>query len=324
MPRLLKMVAPLLLILGTWGCLKETGKPIRIGINPWPGYEFLFLADEMGFFRDEGVAVKLVEFNSLSDVARAFERGQVDGMASTMIEVVQVDQRTERAPRVFLVTDFSNGGDVLVASAGVRGLRDLAGKRVAVDPASLSTYIVARALDAAGLGLDDVTLVAMDQALVARAIKTGEVDAVSTYPPFSFDILSADGPHVIFSSAQIPDEVLNVVSLAQSVIDARAPEVTGIIRAWDRALAYARSNPDEAHDFMARREGITIAQLREGMRGLKLMSSRDQAALFADPGPIDRVARRVVDVLRATGQIEGGPAGTQLVSRAPIRALGGD
>ncbi len=58
-----------LAILG--GCAEEPAPPIRIGTNPWPGYEFLHLADELGYFEEEGVEVRLVELTSNGDVRRA-------------------------------------------------------------------------------------------------------------------------------------------------------------------------------------------------------------------------------------------------------------
>ena len=47
------------------GCSPEPKAELRVGINAWPGYEFLYLAQEKGFYRDEGVAVRIIEFNSL-------------------------------------------------------------------------------------------------------------------------------------------------------------------------------------------------------------------------------------------------------------------
>ena len=142
-----KSPSKLLLIALTFllaACLDRSDEPIRIGINPWPGYEPLFLAHTQGFFEEEGVTVELVEFSSLGDVRRAFERGQVDGMASSLIEVIQANERSAREPRVFLIVDFSAGADVLVVDQSIKTLQDLKGKRIAAEAASLSMFIVAQ------------------------------------------------------------------------------------------------------------------------------------------------------------------------------------
>ena len=96
------------------GCARYEA-PLRIGINAWPGNEFLFLAQEKGFFAAEHVDVRLIEYSSLGDVRRAFDRGQLDGMTATLVELLQSREGTRRAPRAFMATDVSNGADVIVA-----------------------------------------------------------------------------------------------------------------------------------------------------------------------------------------------------------------
>ncbi len=58
----------------SFDCAPKSGPTLRVGLNPWPGYEVLFIAEHVDYFRDEGVAVRLIEFTSLSDCRRAYER----------------------------------------------------------------------------------------------------------------------------------------------------------------------------------------------------------------------------------------------------------
>jgi Integrase core domain/NMT1-like family len=104
-------VAALLLNLG---CAPEKSTSLRVGINPWPGYEFLYLAQEKGVYREEGLEVRLVEFSSLSDARRAYERGQINAIAATVIEVLQARDNSSRSPQIVQVTDYSNGADVIL------------------------------------------------------------------------------------------------------------------------------------------------------------------------------------------------------------------
>ena len=76
---------------GGW---EKRGVVLRVGITPAPGYELNFLAEEKGFFREEGLEVRLVEFTCLADCRRAFARGQVDVLGSTAVEVAGSGERT--------------------------------------------------------------------------------------------------------------------------------------------------------------------------------------------------------------------------------------
>lgn len=163
-------------------------EPLRIGINPWPGYEYLYLAQEKGFFADEGASIQLLEFSSLGDTRRAFEREQIDGMTCTLIELLQARDQSRRSPQAILATDFSHGTDVILARRPVADIRGLRGEKVGAEVASLGMYMLARALELSEMRLEDVTVVPMDQTSMPAALAQGAVDAVVTYPPSSVEI----------------------------------------------------------------------------------------------------------------------------------------
>jgi len=96
------------------GCSTKSDDPIRIGINAWPDYEFLFMAEELGICEQERLSIKLIEISSLSDARRAYDRKQIDGMACTMIELLSARNRSFRQPILTLLADFSDGADVII------------------------------------------------------------------------------------------------------------------------------------------------------------------------------------------------------------------
>src|SRR5512144_3430584 len=58
---------------------------LRIGTNVWIGSEPLYLARELG--RLDSSAVQLVEYQSASEVLRAFRNGAIDGMVISLDEL---------------------------------------------------------------------------------------------------------------------------------------------------------------------------------------------------------------------------------------------
>src|SRR5437870_10578595 len=200
--------------------------PLRIGINAWPANEFLFLAQEKGCFAAQGVDVRLIEYSSLGDVRRAFDRGQIDGMSGTLVELLQSRDATRRAPRAFMVTDLSNGSDMILARGSVAAVSGMAGKRVAAEPESLGMFMLARALAREGMPFSAVAVVATDQTDMAKNLDSGWVDAAVTYPPVLFEIMQIPGTRTIFSSADIHGEVVDVVALAGDVLERRRDDAT--------------------------------------------------------------------------------------------------
>jgi len=287
------------------GCGSPTESHLRIGLNPWPGYEFLFLAEEKGFFAAHGVDVRLIEYSSLGDVLRAFNRGQVDGMAATLVEVLQAhDDQTKRSPRVFLVTDFSHGADVILARGEIDSIAGLRGKRVAAETGSLSTFLLARALEREGMPLSAVGIVPTDQTNMAKSLDLGAVDAVVSYPPASIEIMRSPDIRTLFSSADIPGEVMDVLALAGNVLERRPEDAAHIIRAWDDALAYAEEHPAETHQLMASRERITVEEFRQVLAGIRVLGSSEQAALFEAGGALTKAVDTTVALLHESRQLD--------------------
>lgn len=113
-----------LLAAAAWVCGVGGGERrepvLRVGINPAPGYELIFLAEEKGFFREEGLEVRLVEFTCLADCRRAFERGQVDVVGTTAVQVPVGRESGRYSPKIVDVSDGAGGADGRMAASGGR------------------------------------------------------------------------------------------------------------------------------------------------------------------------------------------------------------
>lgn len=299
-----RTVAVSLLLIANASCAPNGPPPLRVGINAWPGYEFIYLADQKGFFTEAGIEVRVVEFSSLADARRAYERGQLDAVATTVVEVLQIHDQSDRHPRIVRVIDYSAGADVILAHPRIQSTADLKGARIGVELASLGVYILARGLESSGLELSQVTPVAGDQLSMEEQFDRGELDAVVTYPPASVKMLAGRNAHVVFSTAEIPGEVLDVLAVEASVLETRAKDIDRMVRAIDRAMAYERTAPEDAHRIMAEREGLAPSEFALALRdGMTLVGEPDQPEYFGERGRLHEVVRRTDAVLRATRQL---------------------
>ncbi|MDH5729509.1 MAG: ABC transporter substrate-binding protein [Gammaproteobacteria bacterium] len=261
-------------------CTNTENAAIKLGINPWPGYEFLYLAQEMGFYEQVGVDVKIIEYGSLSDVRRGYERGNLDAMATTLIELLQVKEHSKRDPVVFLIADFSYGGDVIIARKSINSIGELKKKKIGADTTSLPIFILARALKLHNLSLDDIHIVPLEQTELEQAYINGELDAVVTYPPVSVRLQSRADSSIVFSTKEIPGEVIDVISVEKKLLEKRPEDIRKIKAAWQLALQYSKKNPAEAHQIMAKREGISAEEFRQALGDLQIIAESDQQKYF--------------------------------------------
>lgn len=286
------------------GCEQPTSRPFKIAINPWPGYELLYLAEAKGFFEEAGANIKLVQLDSLSDVQKAYLNNLVDGMTSTAIEAVQVTHLGGKPLKVVAIPDYSNGGDVIVASKTIADIKSLAGKRVGAEVSSLGIYLLSRALNKYGLNLADIELINLEQADGQSLLEADQIDAFVTYPPFSINVLKNEKFHTVFTSAEIPYEIIDVVSLSEEAL-AKDPGLGNKLRkAWQLAMEYMNNHRQEAYRLMAKRQSISVAEFEDALGGLILLDRPEQEKLLQNHDKLHELFTDVCNTLVFAKAIE--------------------
>src|SRR3954465_14446694 len=154
--RTLRLLACAALLAALFGCMREPETALRIGTNVWIGSEPLYLARELG--RLDPQMVQLVEYPSASEVLRAYRNQAIDGMVISLDELFGL-AADGLQPRVILVVDVSNGADVVVGRPGMRSMRDLKDKAVAVESGALGAFVLSRALAVNNMQPGDVNVV---------------------------------------------------------------------------------------------------------------------------------------------------------------------
>lgn len=131
----------------TLGCARVL-PPLRIAAYPWPGYEFLFLGRQEGWFTAE--EVHLIETASATDSLARLAAGEVDGAALTLDEVLRA--REQGLPLMMvLVFDVSVGADVVMARPEIRTLADLKGRGIGYESSGTGALMLHKLLAVADL-----------------------------------------------------------------------------------------------------------------------------------------------------------------------------
>jgi len=293
---------------------RQGGGTIQIGINDFPAYELLYLAQEKGFYRDEGVAVRIVEFASLSDAATAFGNKQLDAIATTLVDLVIADQNDPGSMRAGWVINYSNGADVILGGTRVRNIADLKGRRVGLEAASVGLLVLGRALQLNNLSLKDVKLVNLDPLSGESALVRGEIDALVTYAPYSVRLEKKPGIRKIFDTRTIPGEVVDVLAFSAELMAGRASDIKRIVRAYMRAQSFLREQPEQAIAIMAQRERIDALSFRQVLENdLHLLTAEEQADYFQSGAGLDQYIGLTATYLQDIGRIKVAPDARRMV-----------
>lgn len=304
----LSILACAALMLALTGCGREPETPLRIGTNVWIGSEPLYLARELG--QIEPSVVQLVEYPSASEVLRAFRNGAIDGMVISLDELLQLAVDGFQ-PRIILVVDVSHGADVVVGRQGMKTMKDLKGKSIAVESGALGAFVLSRALALNGMQASDVNVVHLETNEQSSAFEKGQVDGAVTYDPYRLQMQKAGGA-TVFDSTQIPGEIVDLLAVRAAVIDKRPKALQALLTGWFNAIDYMKREPKDAAQRMGIRQQTTGEQFLEAQKGLHVPSPEENLKMLGGATPALAVTgRRLMalmleaKLLRAEVGIEG-------------------
>jgi NitT/TauT family transport system substrate-binding protein len=302
------------------GCVREPEPAMRIGTNVWIGSEPLYLARELG--KLDPKAVQLVEYPSASEVLRAFRNQAIDGMVISLDELFGL-AGDGLQPRIILVVDVSHGADAVVGRAGMRSMKDLKGKRVAVESGALGAFMLSRALALNGMSASDVKVVPLESNEQPGAFQKGQVDAAVTFDPYRDPLLRA-GARTLFDSTQIPGEIVDVVAVRANALERQPRAVQALLAGWLAAIDYLKREPEDAAQRMGVRQQTSGEQFLKALKGLRIPSREENLRMLGGAKPELAVSgSRLMNLmleaklLRAPLQIEGVLAPGPLASLPP-------
>ena len=252
--RTLTLIAILALAISACGPNSQAAPktPLRVAWSLWPGYYPMAIAQEKGFFKAHNVEVEPVFYAVYNNQPADLASGMVDGAMLTLSDTLF--DSIHSSVKVVLVLDNSAGADQLVGAPGLT-IDDLRGKRIGVQSSAISGQLLVRQmLTQAGVALTEVTLVDVPPEKVPGAIPA-LIDLGYTYDPFTAEAL-AKGGSVLFSSADAPGLIADVLAFRTEITRDRPEDVKAFIAAWQEAIQVWKDNPAEGNAIIAAATGL--------------------------------------------------------------------
>lgn len=280
------------------GACSPPQESVRIGILLWPPYDLARLAQAEGFYDPD--RIQLIDYQTPAEVVRASRNGLIDGFfLTTQFALGDHPGRTDT--RIIYIIDRSQGGDTLLARPGLDSLEQLNGKRIALEASPLGAYMLQRVLDHAGLTRSDVDLHFVDTPDHVDAYTRGTVDAVITYEPFGSRVVEA-GAHELFSSRDIPNEIVDVMLVSEALIEERRQELVDFVRGLEQARELLEARPEHALPIMARRHDMDTATFARTLESVSLVSLEENLELLSGERPkISAWIEKQIEVFERAG-----------------------
>jgi NitT/TauT family transport system substrate-binding protein len=207
--------------------------------------------------------------------------GTIEGAALTLDEtLILLEDGFDL--RVILILDYSNGADAILGQPNLSTLKDLKGKRVAVEYTAVGAIMLGTALQLAGLTTEDIEII--HSPLDEHKKTFADVDAIVTFEPLRTQILN-DGAKLLFDSSQIPERIIDVVVVFEKTMRTHPKALRNLVQGYFKARKYMTENPEAAFVRLAPRLGLTVDQVKTAYEGITLTELSGNEALLKGSEP---------------------------------------
>src|SRR5262249_16334297 len=141
----------------------------------------------------------------------AYSNNRVDA-----VNIVCGDSLTAGRPSIAIVlTDYSNGNDMIIGKRGVKSIKDLKGKKIGLELNVVEHILLDKALRDNDMSESDVTLENIETNKTPQALSSGGVDAIGAWYPISGETLkTVAGSKRLYTSAQAPGLIYDALQVS--------------------------------------------------------------------------------------------------------------
>lgn len=257
------------------------GKDVEFTIAhaTWIGYAPLYIAQENGYFEKYNVNPTLTVIEDESQYAAALYSNSIQGLGNVLDrEVIHYAKGT---PETFVFAmDESSGGDGIIAKKEITSVEELKGATIGLDKSSTSYFFFLTVLEEYGVDEGDVNIQEMSAGDAGAAFVAGKLDAAVSWEPWLTNASEREGGHVLVSSKDFPNTIVDVVTLREDFVKKNPDVVTGLTKAWFDAIDFYRENPDEGNKIMAKALGLDEQEIADMASGVSFFGREENKTFF--------------------------------------------
>lgn len=244
----LMLVTVMMVLGGCAGSKKEEGmKPgsvqnLTIGLMPDVDSIPFIIAQEKGFFKEEGVNVTLKQFKSAVDRDSALQSGNLDGAISDML----AEAFAKEGGFDTVITSLTTGSYKLVVNKDetATSIQGLKGKDIAISKNTIIEYVTDRVTGEGGLKANDINKVVIPQIPARLEMLQNSKIAAATLPEPMASLAVKSGGKVLKSSDEL-GIYPGVMIFTKKAVTSKEKEIQAMYRAYNKAIDYLAQEPVE-------------------------------------------------------------------------------
>jgi NitT/TauT family transport system substrate-binding protein len=275
----------------------------------------IYLTQDKGFFKDEGLDVLVVMFNAGATNLHAMIGGDVQIMAGGVPETVLARAGGADIKNFWAISNVMPFQ--IYGSAKLKSLEQSKGKKFAISRfGSLSEFLTRSALKHSGVDPKDVTMLQIG-ATPARftTLASGIVDATILWFPVT-ERAKAAGMNKLFDLKDLYPNWTNVGFIArESWLAKEKEQTTKFLRAYQRGVRYTRENRHDGIRALGKYVGLNAAEAAAGYDEYRESFPLDGRIL--DAGIVATIEQEI-----ETGRLKGKIPVSEMIDNSFINSLG--
>jgi NitT/TauT family transport system substrate-binding protein len=206
-------------------------------------------------FAPPGYTVEVFPFESPTDGKNAVLTGTVDtcihGIAAFLLGAAAGEP-------VLIVANANNRGMAVISGAttGIKTIKDLRGKRVAIWPGSTQEAVILERLRMEGMSIKDVQPIRLSFSDHPAALARGDVDAyVGAEPAPGISLANGTGQLVEYPYSTPIGSLNMILSASEKAVKENPDRIRLIVDMHRKAVDYAMANPQEIVEMAMQKLG---------------------------------------------------------------------
>ena len=242
-------------------------RPLTLGLVTWIGYAPFYIADEKGFFKDEGLHLETKVMDQPGEREAAYLAGRLDFFPNTP-DAFAILFANQNPPGTFIAAlDESSGADGLITKKEITTIPQLKGKTIGFQKGITSHFLLLYLLkEKGGLTGADVRQESLSAGDAGAAFMAGKLDAAVTWEPWLTRAQQSPDSHVLATTKDAPGLVVDVVLASDRVIKEKPEVAQKFMKAWYRALEYLNKHPAECQIILAKHMTVAESEVAEMLK----------------------------------------------------------
>ena len=274
---------------------KSDNQTINLSLDEWIGWKPIIdanggLSTQPGSIYDDlGIKVNISIINDGTQSSNALISKKLDAAGYTINRVAFLSDKFKKANLNVImpyITNFSNGGDGIIAKSNINTVKDLTNAKIGVPQFSEAHSLVVWFVNQSDLSNDEkqniiknlIFFETPDEA--AKAFFAGEIDVAATWQPYLTQAKNMSDAHILFSTASSSSLVMDGILFNKEFAEANRDIVSKFIDGALKAADKYSTDTKTIKKVMPMFATATEEDVKENCESAKLTTYGDNIQIF--------------------------------------------